>query len=58
MAIGLKIWNDSHKLKVDTIPLKQLLEKAIKSKVYKITPTRLKMFGATGGDEKEIEVDL
>jgi len=55
---GLKHWNDSHNLKVDTIPLKNIVEKITKSKVYRITPTRLKMFGATGSDEKEIVVDL
>lgn len=55
---GLKLWNDSHNLKVDTIPLKNIIEKITKSKVYKITPTKLKLFGAIGGDEKEIVVDF
>ena len=55
---GLMLWNKSHKLKIDTIPLKDILEKLTTSKVYKITPTKLKMFGATDGDEKEIVVDL
>lgn len=58
IARGLKLWNTSHNLKVDSIPLKDIIEKITKSKVYMITPTKIKMFGATGGDEKEIVIDL
>jgi uncharacterized protein YhbP (UPF0306 family) len=54
---GLKHWNDAHKLKVDTIPLSDFIEKVTQSKIYKVTPTKLKMFGSTSG-EKEIEITL